>query len=181
MSEKIKIEIVDAPAKPTVYEALEKLGRLAVKMQESDAKMQKIAQRFVVPDSSFTVDTDAISRSIAEYKADPIIPKGYFEKTQEYQQKSLEVLQSINENTANLYTMVELINQNNEKQDELIALMTEVLSLAKAKNKAEADSLFKKIMEKINNTADSVDSMIKITGWATTVYNMVLPLLQQLD
>jgi len=177
--EKITIDMADAPAKPTAFEALEKLGKFVIKMQEQDAKMQRIAQNLTVPDNSFKVDTDAIYRSIAEYKADPIIPEGYFEKTQEYQQKSLEVLQSINENTANLYTMVELINQNNEKQDELIALMTEILSLAKAKSKAEADSLFKKIMGKINDTTDNVDSMIKIVGWATTVYNMVLPMLPQ--
>ena len=177
MADKITIDMGDAPAKPTAFEALEKLGRFVVKMQEQDAKMQRIAQTFTVPDNTLKIDTDAIYRSVAEYKADPIIPEGYFEKTQEYQQKSLEVLQSINENTANLYTMVELINQNNEKQDELIALMTEILSLAKAKNKSEADSLFKKIMGKINDTADSVETIIKIVGWATTVYNMVLPLL----
>ena len=127
------------------------------------------------------LDYGAINRQMQEHLKDieiePIIPDGYFEKTQEYQQKSLEVLQSINENTANLYTMVELINQSNDKQDELISLMTEVLSLAKAKSKEEADTLFKKIMSKINDTADSVDSIIKIVGWATTVYNMVLPLL----
>jgi len=126
-------------------------------------------------------DYEAINRQMQEHindiEIEPIIPDGYFEKTQEYQQKSLEMLQSINENTANLYTMVELINQSNEKQDELISLMTEVLSLAKAKSKEEADTLFKKIMGKINDTADSVESMIKIVGWATTVYNMVLPLL----
>lgn len=128
-----------------------------------------------------TFDYESINRQMQEHlqsiEIDPIIPDGYFEKTQEYQQKSLEVLQSINENTANLYTMVELISQSNDKQDELISLMTEILSLAKAKSKDEADTLFKKIMSKINNTADSVESMIKIVGWATTVYNMVLPLL----
>ena len=178
MSDKIKFEVVDAPATPTALEALEKLGRITAKIQEQDARMQRIAQQFLIPDTSLKVDTEAIRNAVADYVPDPIIPEGYFEKTQEYQQKSLEVLQSINENTANLYTMVELINQNNEKQDELIALMTEVLSLAKAKSKAEADSLFKKIMGKINDTADSVDSMIKIVGWATTVYNMVLPMLK---
>ena len=114
---------------------------------------------------------------IQNAEMEPIIPDGYFEKTQEYQKKSLEVLQSINENTANLYTMVELISRSNDKQDALISLITEVFSLAKAKSKEEADTLFKKIMDKINDTADSVDSIIKIVGWATTVYNMVLPLL----
>ena len=128
-----------------------------------------------------TFDYEAMNRQMQEQlnniEIEPIIPEGYFEKTQEYQQKSLEVLQSINENTANLYIMVELINQSNDKQDELISLMTEVLSIAKARSKEEADTMFKKIMSKINDTADSVESMIKIVGWATTVYNMVLPLL----
>lgn len=127
------------------------------------------------------VDYEAINHQMQAQLKDieigPIIPDGYFEKTQEYQQKSLEVLQSINENTANLYTMIELISKSNDKQDELISLMTEVLSLAKVKSKEEADTLFKKIMSKINDTADSVDSIIKIVSWATTVYNMVLPLL----
>lgn len=128
-----------------------------------------------------TIDYEAISHQmqaqLKDIEIDPIIPDGYFEKTQEYQKKSLEVLQSINENTANLYTMIELISKSNDKQDELISLMTDVLSLAKAKSKEEADTLFKKIMNKINDTADSVDSIIKIVGWATTVYNMVLPML----
>lgn len=177
MSDKVKFEVVDAPATPTAIEALEKLGRLAIKMQENDVMMQRLTQQMMFPDTSLHVDAEAIQRAVASYTPEPIIPEGYFEKTQEYQQKSLEVLQSINENTANLYTMVELINQNNEKQDELIALMTEILSLAKVKSKEEADSLFKKIMVKISDTTDNVDSMIKIVGWATTVYNMVLPLL----
>ena len=179
MAERVVIDMSDTPAKPTAVEAMEKLGKFVLKMQEQDAKIQRITRNLTIPENTIKVDTDAIYRSLAEYKADPIIPEGYFEKTQEYQQKSLEVLQSINENTANLYTMVELINQNNEKQDELIGLMTEILSLAKAKSKAEADSLFKKVMSKINDTTDNVEAMIKIVGWATTVYNMVLPMLPQ--
>ena len=149
------------------------LGQMLEKFKGFDASKLALAYP--------TFDYQAIARqmqeSIQNIEVDPIIPEGYFEKTQEYQQKSLEVLQSINENTANLYTLVELISQSNDKQDELIALTTEVLSLARAKSKEEADTMFKKIMGKINDTADSVDSIIKIVGWATTVYNMVLPLL----
>lgn len=177
MEEKFQIDVEDIPAKPTAFEALEKVGHLVVKMQEHDAMFQRFAQRLTVPDTSFKIDTDSIYRSVSLCKADPIIPEGYFEKTQAYQQKSLEVLQSINENTANLYSIIELINQNTDTQDELIALLSEVLSLAKAKSKKEADNLFKKIMGKINDTTKNVDSMIKIVGWATTIYNMVLPLL----
>ena len=106
MAEKNTIDVGDEPAKPTAFEALEKIGRLAVKIQEQDAIFQRLAQHLTVPDTSFKIDTDSIYRSVAEYKVDPIIPEGYFERAQEYQQKSLEVLQSINENTANLYAIV---------------------------------------------------------------------------
>lgn len=177
MADKVTIDLGSDQPKHTVYEAMEKLGKMALKLQESDAMFQRIAQQMPPDYSILRVDTDAIYRSVSDVKVDPIIPDGYFEKTQEYQQKSLEMLQSINENTANLYTMVELINQNNEKQDELLALMTEILSLAKAKSKADAQTLFKKIMGKINDTTDNVDTMIKIVGWATAVYNMVQSML----
>ena len=149
------------------------LGQMLEKFKGFD--LSKLAP--VYPAFDYQAITRQMQENIENIEVDPIIPEGYFERTQEYQQKSLEVLQSINENTANLYTMVELISRSNEKQDELISLITEVLSLAKAKSKEEAASMFKKIMGKITDTADSVDSMIKIVGWATTVYNMVLPLL----
>ncbi len=180
MSEKMVLDFNDPAtqaAKPNAKEAFEKLGRLAVKMKEQDDRIMRMAQGFMVPETHLSVDTDAIRRSVAEYVPDPIIPEGYFEKTQEYQQKSLEVLESINENTANLYSLVELISRSNDKQDELIGLLAEVLSLAKAKDKAEADSMFKRILEKITTTTDSVESMKKIIGWATAVYDIVLPLL----
>ena len=177
MADNVTIDLGNEPPKQTAYEALEKLGKMAIKLHESDAFFQRLSQQ-LSPDYSFpSIDTDAIYRSVSDIKIEPIIPEGYFEKTQEYQQKSLEVLQSINENTANLFTIVELISQNNEKQDELIALITEILSLAKAKSKADAGTLFKKIMGKINDTTDNVDTMIKVVGWATTVYNMVVSIL----
>lgn len=178
MPDVIKLDMGDTSERPSIHKALENLGRLTIKMQEQDAMMQRMAQLLVMPDNNLRIDTDAICSSVVGQVVDPVIPKGYFEKTQEYQQKSLEILQSINENTANLYTIVELINQSNESQDEIIALMTEILSLAKMKNKAEVDSLFKQIMGKVNNTAGSVDSLIKLMGWATAVYNMVCPMLE---
>lgn len=159
--------------KPEVKEAL---GNLRKQMSQS---VQFPIMDYIKP----SFDTDAIYRtmqnSIAEIEVDPIIPEGYFEKTQEYQQKSLEMLQAINQNTANLYTIVDLINKNNEKQDLLIEIVTEILAIAKAKEKKEAETLFKKVMSRINDSVEDVESIIKITGWAMTVYNMVLPMLQE--
>ena len=109
----------------------------------------------------------------------PIIPDGYFEKSQEYQQQSLEILKSINQNTANLYTLVDLISKSNEQQDEVIGIVSEILTIAKAKEKKEAESLFKKVTSKINDSVETADSAIKLFGWATTIYNMVITMLPQ--
>ena len=127
------------------------------------------------------LDYDFINRQMQEniVEVDPIIPEGYFEKSQEYQQQSLEMLKSINQNTANLYTLVDLISKSNEKQDEMLELITEILTIAKAKEKREAESIFKKVVTKITDTVEAADSVIKLIGWATAIYNMVLPMLPQ--
>ena len=128
-----------------------------------------------------TMDYDFINRQMQEYiqdiEIDPIIPEGYFEKSQEYQQQSLEMLKSINQNTANLYTLVDLISKSNEQQDEVIEIVSEILAIAKAKEKKEAESLLKKVMTKINDSVETADSIVKLVGWATTIYNMVISML----
>ena len=126
-----------------------------------------------------SIDDDFINRQMQKniVEIDPIIPEGYFEKSQEYQQQSLEMLKSINQNTANLYTLVDLISKSNENQDEMLELIYEILTIAKAKEKKEAESIFKKIITKINDTVGTADSVIKLIGWATALYNMVLPML----
>lgn len=177
MANKITIGVGDIPQSSKSLEALEKLGRFAAKMQAEEARMQRLAQSICYEPKPLVVDTEAIRNAVSEYQPDPIIPEGYFERAEDYQKKSLETLQSINENTANLYTMVELINKNNENQEELLSVMAEILVIAAAKSKKEAESLFKKVMQKINDTTDNVDTMIKIVGWATTVYNMVSTML----
>ena len=128
-----------------------------------------------------TMDYDFINRQMQEHiqdiEIDPIIPEGYFEKSQEYQQQSLEMLKSINQNTANLYTLVDLISKSNEQQDEVIEIVSEILAIAKAKEKKEAESLLKKAMTKINDSVETADSIVKLVGWATTINNMVITML----
>lgn len=103
----------------------------------------------------------------------------HMEKTELYQEKSLKILESINANTANIYSIVELIRVSNDKQDILISILNDILLIAKAKNKEEADSLFKKVVDRINNGVDTADSMVKILGWATTIYQVVISFLSK--
>lgn len=128
-----------------------------------------------------TYDIDFISQqirdSVAEVGKNPLIPEGYFEKTQEYQQQSLEMLKSINQNTANLYTLVDLISNSNEQQDEIIEIVSEILAIAKAKDKKEAESFLKRAMSKINDTVESTESILKLVGWATAIYQIIITML----
>lgn len=157
-------------------EVIETLGNLGKTMSKS---VQLPSMDYLKLSNDYDVIYKTMQNNIADMEVEPIIPEGYFEKTQEYQQKSLEMLQAINQNTANLYTIVDLINKNNEKQDVLIEIVSEILAIAKAKEKKEAETLFKKVMNRINDSVDDVESIIKITGWAMTVYNMVLPMIQK--
>ena len=137
-------------------------------LQNSDMQeaLQKILSQRTLPDSLTHFQTPSMP------KIEPIPIREHFEKTEEYQKRSLE------ENTANLSSIVDLINHSNENQDQIIEIFTDILSIAKAKNKEEADGLFKNVSEKITSTTDTVDAIIKLTGWATTVYKIVVPLLQ---
>ena len=143
-------------------------------LQNSDMQeaLQKMLSQRTLPDSLTHFQTP----SMPEIESVPL--QEYFAKTEEYQKRSLEVLKSIEENTANLSSIVDLINHSNENQDQIIEIFTDILSIAKAKNKEEADGLFKNVSEKITSTTDTVDAIIKLTGWATTVYKIVVPLLQ---
>lgn len=109
----------------------------------------------------------------------PISLIDHIEKNREYQEKSLEMLHSINENTANLSVLVELISKSNDKQDELLDLILEILTIAKAKEEKEAESMLKKVMKKITSVVDATDTMIKLTHLATIVYDAVVPILKK--
>lgn len=109
----------------------------------------------------------------------PIPLREHIANTEEYQKNSLQILQSIEQNTANLYVLVELLNKSVENQDDLISLVSEILSMSKAKTKEDADSFYRKVMGKINATVKDAESMMKIVTWATSVYNMICTMFQK--
>ncbi len=120
---------------------------------------------------------EAVNEGIQNLSPGQNIPEEYFEKTLEYQKKSLDFLQSINENTANLFSMVELINKNVDNQDQIISLLSEIMNLAKAGNKEEAATGFSKVMKKITDVTSDAETLMKLTGWATAIYEAVSTIL----
>lgn len=97
-----------------------------------------------------------------------------------YRQETIRSLRAIEQNTANLYTLVDLISKSNEQQDELIAIIADILIIAKAKDKKEAESIYKKVMAKITQTVKDGETLAKVAGYATTVYELVKPIIENL-
>jgi len=97
-----------------------------------------------------------------------------------YREETIRSLRAIEQNTANLYTLVDLISKSNEQQDELIAIIAEVLTIAKAKNQAEAKSIYTKVMGKITQTIKDAETLAKIAGYATAVWNLAQPIIEKL-
>ena len=97
-----------------------------------------------------------------------------------YREETIRSLRAIEQNTANLYTLVDLINKSNEQQDELIAIIADILTIAKAKDKKEAESIYKKVMAKITQTVKDGETLAKVVGYATTVYELAKPIIENL-
>lgn len=151
-------------------------GSLAQMMEKiTDLDISK--NFYSIPTYDFDLINQQMQDSVIEVERDSLIPEGYFEDTQEYQQQSLEMLKSINQNTANLYTLVDLISNSNDQQDEIIEIVSEILAIAKAKDKKEAESFLKRAMSKINDTVESTESIIKLVGWATAIYQIIITML----
>jgi len=111
---------------------------------------------------------------------EPIPIREHIERTEQYQRDSIKILESIQQNTANLYTLVDLINKNNEQQDELIGLISEIMTISKAKNKEEADSLFRNVLANANKIITDGETLFKIVSYATSVYGAVNTMLQSI-
>jgi Fic family protein len=97
-----------------------------------------------------------------------------------YREETIRSLRAIEQNTANLYTLVDLISKSNEQQDELIEIIAEVLTIAKAKNQAEAKSVYTKVMGRITQTIKDAETLAKIAGYATAVWNLAQPIIEKL-
>lgn len=99
------------------------------------------------------------------------------EQEEKYKQAVLNALQGIEKNTGGIAEIVKLVHLSNEKQDQVIELLTEIMSISAAKTKEEAQNKFSKALSKINNLGTTVESIQTLVGLLNTVYNTVQPLL----
>jgi hypothetical protein len=91
-------------------------------------------------------------------------------KEAEYRETVISTLQGIEKNTALLTEITVLLQKNNDKQDQVFELITEILAITKANSKEEAESKLNDVMGKINAASDGVNSVQSLYTMATTVY-----------
>lgn len=95
------------------------------------------------------------------------------EESVQLQRQSYKTLQAIEENTANLRVLVDLIHNSNENQNEIISLLSEIQMMAKAKDSEEAGSLYKRVMSKLAGTVKDAETLQKLVSYAGIIYDIV--------
>lgn len=132
-----------------------------------------ISQISLVPQSTFDYSEIMRSISIAEVSIEDSPMYQQIKESAEYQKKSYEVLKAIEENTANLRVLVDLIHNSNENQNEIISLLSEIQTMAKAKSSEEAGSVYKRVMSKLAGTIEDAETLQKLVAYAGTIYGIV--------
>ncbi|MGF9907282.1 hypothetical protein [Brevibacillus porteri] len=128
--------------------------------------------QFAFPDSSRASVNhhnnilDDIKREVAEKQ----------KREEDYKQNVLEALLGIERNTASIATLVTLIQQNNDKQDEIIGLLNQVFEMSKSQTKEEAESKYRQFMKKLSDFNGDVGTIQALQGFANTAWTVLQPM-----
>lgn len=93
------------------------------------------------------------------------------QREKEYKESVLNALLGIEKNTALLTEMTLLLQKSNDRQDEVFAIIVEVLEILKSSSQEEADSRFAKVMGKITTFKENVSTMQSLYGLASAAFN----------
>lgn len=142
-------------------------------IKESMPLFDGIPELSIVPRSTFDYSEIMRSVPITEVSIEDSPMYQQIKESAEYQKKSYEVLKAIEENTANLRVLVDLVHNSKENQDEIISLLSEIQIMAKAKDCEEAASLYKRVMAKIAGAVKDAETIQKLSSYAGTVFTIV--------
>lgn len=90
-----------------------------------------------------------------------------------HNEKLLKILGEIRDNTAPLPTMLELIADNHDSQNEILKILNQIFEFATARNKEELKNKHWKVIEDINNLVELGESSGKLILFAQAIYTMV--------
>ncbi|QUF66013.1 hypothetical protein [Bacillus atrophaeus] len=114
------------------------------------------------------------NEQIREEKKREIEEKMHKEEAEkQYRDQTLQLLSGIERNTAVLQQISFLMRKSNVKQEETFALIVEILEIMKSETNEEVVSKYQKIMNKISQFTDDVETMQSLYSISGTIYSVV--------
>lgn len=94
-------------------------------------------------------------------------------KVDTFNQEVIELLRGIHANTTSMSNMIEFIQGSENRQEEILTIISEILLIGTAKSNNEATSMYRKVMDKINQTVEDAESFETLQNlaneaWMTT-------------
>lgn len=117
---------------------------------------------------NISVNTEEVTKALDELSVER--DKRYNDGV-EREKRMIELLESIDKNTSVLLDMVKLLEENTEDQKAILEIINDFNTLATINNKSESQSLYRKIMNKINVTISDVTTINTLCGYGLTIYN----------
>jgi len=91
----------------------------------------------------------------------------------------LQTLKNIEKNTGDISQLVSLLHDNSDKQTEILGIMTEIMAISTSKSSEEAETMYRKVMNKITQTFDDVEATEKLLGLSKIVYHTAVAYIKQ--
>lgn len=117
---------------------------------------------------NISVNTEEVTKALDELSEER--DKRYNDGV-EREKRMIELLESIDKNTSVLLDMVKLLEENTEDQKAILEIINDFNTLATINDKSESQSLYRKIMNKINVTISDVTTINTLCGYGLTIYN----------
>lgn len=95
------------------------------------------------------------------------------EKEAAYKEELISTLNQIELNTASIKEIIDLIKINNDCQDDIVTIITELLSISKQKEKELAEKKYIKVMDSIGKLSANIETITKLYGFGTTIYSIL--------
>ena len=143
-------------------------------IKENCPSIQDLAKS--IPRQDIVIDSglsEAMRNSEEAFKETIRNAESFAKKKEQYNQDILNTLKQIEGNTANLITLINLIESSKDQQGEIIEIVAELLALAKEKDKVIVEGKYRKIMNKITTFTEDVETMATLVALGTTVFNVL--------
>ncbi|MCK1996447.1 hypothetical protein MPH47_04200 [Psychrobacillus psychrodurans] len=100
------------------------------------------------------------------------------EREERYKKDTLNTLKNIEKNTGDISQLVSLLHENSDKQTEILEIMTNIMSIGTSSTPEEAESRYRTVMNKINETIQDAETMEKLLGYGKLFYHSAKAYLQ---